>query len=267
MKQLKKISILLIIALCITSIGFQTSAQSKISAHYFGVMRLESQASYDFFVGPDAGDFKTSIKGFGSGVLDFFGVRGSCDIIDIGTEKYYLSIGAGVAILKYRLANNLVFGQSEENGVTWMTDPDITHNYVNTFFGYGKSKIITTSLYFPVDINIALGKSAFFSIGGYFDVNLSARYKMKYLIGEDKIKEIIRSDEFRKFNPSTTKFGVNATLFIPKLGYGLSATYSLTPFFKPGMGPDIHEARISATYNLHPWNLPKKKNKDTESSN
>jgi hypothetical protein len=118
-----------------------------------------------------------------------------------------------------------------------------------------------------VDINIALGKSAFFSIGGYFDVNLSARYKMKYLIGEDKIKEIIRSDEFRKFNPSTTKFGVNATLFIPKLGYGLSATYSLTPFFKPGMGPDIHEARISATYNLHPWNLPKKKNKDTESSN
>ena len=90
---------------------------------------------------------------------------------------------------------------------------------------------------------------------------------MKYLIGTDKVKEIIRSEEFRKFNPSTTKFGVNATLALKKPGIGLSASYSVTPFFKPGMGPDIHQTRISATYSLRNIIPPGKKDKGQEASN
>jgi hypothetical protein len=73
---------------------------------------------------------------------------------------------------------------------------------------------------------------------------------MKYMVGEDKVKEIIRSSEFRNFSPCTTKFGVNVSLLHKKIGYGLSASYCITPFFKPGMGPDIHEARISASYTI-----------------
>ncbi len=267
MSYSKKFIILFIAFISMAGTCFQTIAQNKVSVKYLKNIRLDSQASYDFFLGPDAGDFKTSINGFGSGLLDVFGMRGSFDLITFGTEKNYLSLGAGFSVLKYRLANNLIFGKSADDVVTYMIDPDITHNYVNTFFGYGKSKIITTSFYFPVDLNIALGENVKFTAGGYMDLNLTARYKMKYMVGEDKIKEIIRSDEFRKFNPSTVKFGVNATLLLKKLGYGLSASYSLTPFFKPGLGPDIHEARISASYSLRPWNLPNKKDKGQEASN
>lgn len=225
-------------------------------------MRGDASISYNFFVGPDAADFSTSVNGFGSGLLDIWGVRSAIDLINLGSEKNYISLGAGFSVLKYRLSKNLVFGQDGDGQLTWMTDPDVTHNYVNTFFGYGKSKIITTSFYFPVDINIGLGENMCISAGGYVDLNVTTRYKMKYLTGEDKVKEIIKSDEFRKFNPSTTKFGVNFTILHKKIGYGLSATYCLTPFFVPGTGPDIHEARISATYTLQPLKKPDLKDKD-----
>jgi hypothetical protein len=226
--------------------------QIKAGFHYFGYTRGESQLSCNFFTGPDAADFAPSINGFGSGVLEPFGMRTSVDLVSYGTEKIYLSLGAGFSVYKYRLAKNLVFGKTTEGNLTWEADPDQSHNYVNTFFGYGKSKIITTSFIFPVNLTADLGKQLTVSAGGYMDVNLTARYKMKYLQGDDKVKEIIRSNEFRKFNPSLVKFGVNATLFIKKIGYGISGSYCLTPFFKPGTGPDIHETRISVSYSIKP---------------
>lgn len=241
---------IIVFLLTLLGSGYQTFAQNRITIRYFNQIRWESQLSYNFFTGPDAADFVTSINGFGSGILDLFDMRNSLDIINIGTDKFYISIGAGFAVTKYRLSKNLVFGQLEDNTLFWAPDPDNTHNYVNTFFGYGKSKIITTSFYFPVDLNLEIGKNVLITAGGYLDLNLTARYKMKYLVDGDKVKEIIRSAEFRNFNPSTTKFGVNATFFHKKLGYGLSASWSLTPFFKPGMGPDIHEVRVSASYRI-----------------
>ena len=241
---------LICLLLSFTVFSFQASAQEKVPVRLFGQIRTESQLSYSFFAGPDAADFSTSINGFGSGILDIFGMRTSLDIINIGTDKFYLSLGAGFAVNKYRLTKNLVFSNPTQNSLSWMVDPDTSHNYVNSFFGYGKSKIITTSFYFPADINIAIGKSFLVTAGGFLDINLTARYKMKYLEGENKVKEIIRTPEFRNFNPSTAKFGVNFSIFNKKIGYGLSASYCLTPFFKSGMGPDIHEARISASYTM-----------------
>ncbi len=262
MRPSKKLTVAFIMILSFTPVWNHVNAQSKIAIRYLTQIRGTSSISYNFFVGPDASDFSTSVNGFGSGLLDFFGIRSSVDLLNIGTEKNYVSLGAGISVLKYRLSKNLIFGQNQDNQLTWMTDPEVTHNYVNTFFGYGKSKIITTSFYFPLDINIGIGKNISIIAGGYFDMNATARYKMKYLVGEDKVKEIIKSDEFRKFNPSTTKFGVNFAILHKKLGYGLSATYSLTPFFVSGTGPDIHEARISATYSLQPLKKPSLKGKD-----
>jgi hypothetical protein len=247
---MKKFTVALLFITGINSIWLQAPAQHKIPVRYFQTIRSESQLSYCFFLGPDAGDFATSINGFGSGILDFFNTRTSLDIIHIGSGKLYVSVGAGFTVMKYRLANNLVFSKTGGNALIWANDPDITHNYVNTFFGYGKSKIITTSFYFPLDINMEVSKKVILTAGGYMDLNLTARYKMKYLVGEDKVKEIIRSSEFRNFNPSLIKFGVNATLFFKKTGSGISASYSFTPLFKTGLGPDIHEARVSASYTI-----------------
>jgi len=221
-------------------------------------IRGDSQISYNFFSGPDAADFSTTIDGFGSGILDFFGGRSSLDLINYGTGKFYLSAGAGLSIIKYRLADNLLFVKSEDNLVTVIKDSDPTHEYVNTFFGYGKSKLITTSVYFPIDINVSMGKNLTVSAGGYIDLNITARYKIKYLVGEDKVKEIIRSKDFRNLNPSTTKVGVQAAILLKKPSIGISGAYSFTPFFKAGMGPEINEARISATYAIRSLHKPKK---------
>jgi hypothetical protein len=223
-------------------------AQPVKAFRYFQQVRSEGFLSHDFFTGSDATDFTTSVNGFGSGLIDIFSGRSSIDVIQFGSDRLYVSIGAGFGVRKYRLAKNLVFGLAPDNTLTWETDPDPAHDYVNTFFGYGKSKIITTYFYFPVDLNVALGKNFIFTAGSYLDLNLTARYKMKYLDGGDKVKEIIRSPDFRSFHPNTAKIGFNATIYSRKLGYGLSATWSLTPFFEKGTGPDIHEARISATY-------------------
>jgi len=242
--------ITLFLLLGLTNISFQAITQNELSIRYFGQIRIESQLSYSFFTGPDAADFSTSINGFGSGILDIFGIRASSDIVEVGSENFYLSLGAGFSVKKYRLAKNLIFLGPQSSIAFCVPDPVPTHDYGSGFFSYGKSKIITTSFYFPVDLNLAAGKNVLVTAGGYLDVNLTARYKMKYLVGEDKVKEIIRSSEFSNFNPNPAIFGINATIFHKKLGYGLSASYSLTPFFKAGMGPDIHEARISASYSI-----------------
>ncbi len=241
------VNLFIFLSVSLTSASF---AQNKVSVRFFQSIRGDSFLSYNFFVGPDAVDFTTTIQGFGSGLLDAFCFRNSIDLINIGNDNAYLSLGVGFSVMKYRLDKNPIFNLNNNETPSWQSDPDVTHNYVNTFFGYGKSKIITTSFYVPLDLTLALGKNMLFTAGGYLDVNVTARYKMKYLVDDQKVKEIIRSTEFRKLNPSTAKLGLNATLLHKKLGYGLSFTYSVTPFFKPGLGLDIHEVRISATYSI-----------------
>lgn len=243
----------LLFTLALAGISSHSFAQNKSSVRLFGQIRMESQLTYNFFTGEDAANFRTTADGFGSGILDIFGMRTSSDIISLGTDRLYISAGAGFAVTKFRLAQNLVFLGPQSSIAFCIPDPDPAHDYGSGFFSYGKSKIITTSFYFPVDVNLAIGKNILVTAGGYLDLNATARYKMKYKVGEETVKEIIRSDEFRKLNPSVAKFGLNATLFHKKLGYGLSASWSATPFFKPGWGPDIHEARISASYRI--WNL------------
>ncbi len=227
------------------------SAQNQNAArfHFMKNYRGDGMLAYNFFTGPDAADFQTSIKGFGSGLIDYFGTRYSIDVVNYGNEKIYLSLGAGLSVMKYRLSDHLVF-VNPGNGmpVQYFTDPDVTHDYQDTFFGWGKSKIVTVGAYFPLDVNIAIGKSMIFSAGAYADLNLSARYKMKYKVGEDQIKELIRSEEFRDFNINPFKYGVTAGLFFKKLKRGISCTYSLAPFFTPGGGPELHETRVTASF-------------------
>jgi hypothetical protein len=247
---MNRITLALLFSIGLLTINPDVSAQKKFSVNYLGQFRSESQLTYNFFTGPDAADFTTSIDGFGSGILDFFGTRTSWDLITIGTKKINVSLGGGFAVAKYRLSKNLVFGTNEDEQLTWTVDPDTSHNYVNSFFGYGKSKLITTSFYFPLDLNLVFGENLFFSMGGYVDLNLTARYKMKYLVEDDKVKEIIRSSEFRNLNPSTVKYGVSASVYHKKWDVGLAGSWCLTPFFKPGLGPDIHEAHVSASFRL-----------------
>jgi hypothetical protein len=215
--------------------------------------RSDAGISYNFFIGDDDDDFATSINGFGSGfIFDILTGRYSIDVFTIGFDKINLGLGAGFAISKYRFKENIIFSK-ENDIVTYSIDDDPAHDYVNTFFGYGKSKLVYGSFYFPVNLNVSLG-DIFFSCGGLIDQYVSGKHKRKFKVDGDKEKIVIRNDEFSEFNLNKTKLGVNAMIMHEKSGIGMGFTYMITPFFKEGEGPALNEVRISLTFKYAKYN-------------
>ena len=85
-------------------------AQGKFEVKFVNNYREDAGIAYNFFIGNDAEDFATSINGFGSGfIIDMFTRRYSIDLITFGTESFNLSLGAGVAISKYRFSISKLF--------------------------------------------------------------------------------------------------------------------------------------------------------------
>ncbi|MFC2118448.1 hypothetical protein ACFLTI_05525 [Bacteroidota bacterium] len=230
----------------------QSFGQNKCSVKFMNGPREDGSIAYNFFVGDDAEAFATSINGFGSGfVFDIFTGRESYDIITIGTKNANLSLGAGVAISKYRFQDNLILSLSNDGTmVNWEVDTDGTHDYGNSFFSYGKSKLITASVFFPAYLNFRIGRQFDISAGGFVDLYFYGRHKRKFKVGDDKNTEIVGTKDFKDFNLNKTKYGVSATIMHRPSGIGISGTYFLTPFFQEGMGPDLTEVRIALIVNV-----------------
>jgi hypothetical protein len=230
---------------------FESPAQFDVK--YLNNSRSDAGISYNFFIGDDGDDFITSINGFGSGfIFDVFTGRYSVDLLTIGFDEINLSIGAGFAISKYRFKENIIFSK-ENNIVNYSIDDDPTRDYVNTFFGYGKSKLVYGSFYFPVNLNISLG-DIYFSCGALIDQYVSGKHKRKFKVDDTKDKIVIRNEEFSDYNLNKTKLGVNALLMHKKGGIGMGFTYMITPFFKEGEGPALNEIRLSLTFKFSKFN-------------
>ncbi len=253
MKLMKYLKISTLFALALL-VSISSQAQDKFGMKLKIHHREDSGIAYNFFVGEDAADFQTSVNGFGSGFLfDVLTSRNSLDFLAIGTHNAYLSLGAGVAINKYRFKDNLVLSLSDDGSmVNYEVDPDANHDYVNTFFGYGKSKLLTSSIFVPVHLNIVIHNQFVFSAGGFVDFYIYGKYKRKYLNDGDKEKALIEPKNFKDFNLNKMKYGVSASLIHKKTSIGLVGTYYLTPFFQDGMGPELNEVRISLVFSTNP---------------
>jgi len=229
-------------------------AQEKFGLKIKLYHREDSGMSYNFFVGDDAEDFQTSINGFGSGFLfDVLTGRNSLDFLSLGTKTAFVSLGAGLAINKYRFKDNLVLSLSDMDGsVVYEVDPNPDHDYVNTFLGYGKSKLVTSSVFVPVHLNLLISEKILISAGVFADFYFYGKHKRKYLLDGEKEKVLIKPNDFKDFNLNKTKYGVSASLVHKKTGIGIIGTYYLTPFFQEGMGPDLNEARISLVFSANP---------------
>ena len=203
--------------------------------------------SYNFFVGPDAEDFRTSINGFGSGfLLDLYSARISWNVLTYGTEKVNLSLGAGLGLSSYRFAENLII-QNEDGIVTWSKDEDPSHDYGNGFFSYGKSKLVSTTFAVPVNMNFHT-KKFFFTAGATYDLFLSGKLKRKFREDGRKQKVVTKNETFNDFPINRHKLGFAAAIKHKPSGINIGATYMMTPFFEEGKGPDISEMRISVSY-------------------
>ncbi len=246
-----KASVLMAVVLSFAlNIQAQDNFGMKIKVHH----RDDSGMGYNFFMGDDAADFQTSINGFGSGfILDVLTGRNTFDFLQLGTKTAYLSLGAGLAISKYRFKDNLVFSLTELDGnVTYEIDPDPSHDYVNTFFGYGKSKLVTSSIFIPAHLNIVIAKKFILSAGGFVDFFIYGKHKRKFIVEDEKEKVLIENKDFKDYNLNKIKYGVSASLMHKETGIGLVGTYYLTPFFQEDLGPQINEARICLVFSANP---------------
>ena len=233
-------------------------AQFKID---YGVnSRKEGALAYNFFVGKDAKDFQTTIKGFGSGfLLDLFTGRYSSDLMTMGWEKFNLSMGLGIAITKYRFEENLVLRKDGDKVIVEIDDNPV-HDYQNTFFGYGKSKVVYWSLFTPVNLNLTLGKVRL-SAGAQLDFYISGKHKRKYIEDGDKKKVKVGNSEFTNYNISKTKLGYSGRIEHIPTGLNITVTYMYTPFFNDSSMPEINEMRIAIGKDLGKKYLDKFKEK------
>ncbi len=216
----------------------------KFQVKYHFTPREEGQLGYNFFVGENADLFKTSVQGFGSGfIFDIFSGRGSFDLVSIGWDKANLSLGMGYSIMKYRFTNNLVFNMIDDS-VSIFIDPNQNHDYVNTFFGYGKSKIVYGSLFVPVNLNLKMG-NLLVSTGGFIDFYLSGKHKRKYIEDGKKVVNKIGNTDFRNFDLSKTKLGLSLLIKHIPTGVFVSIDRMVTPFFSKAYLPEIYEMRIT----------------------
>ncbi len=225
-------------------------AQDKFDVRVVSNTRSDIGLAYNFFTGDNVDDFRTSIKGFGSGFLfDAFSGRFSQDILLIGTEDVNLTIGAGGTITKYRFSEPLIF--FEENGqFAYTRDTDPSHAYGTGFFSGDKSKLVIGTMIFPANINLDLGKF-YLSAGGSLDVFVAGKHKRKYTVNGDRVKEVIRNDEFNDYPINKTKWALGAMFLHKDSGISAGVTYMLTPFFKDNSNfPELREVRVSFGYDL-----------------
>lgn len=235
------------IAMLALVLAFGSQAQDKFGVRVKINQRQDSGIGYNFFLGDDTDYFQTTIKGFGSGFLfDIFSGRTGVDFLQIGTDAVFISLGAGLAGLKYRLKDNLAISVTPDGSkVQYAVDNNPAHDYVNTFFGYGKSKIVISSFFVPAHLNFVIARKVTLSAGGFIDFFLFGKHKRKYIEDGEKVKALTKPKEFRDFNLNKIKYGLSASIIHNKSGIGLTGAYYLTPFFQEGKGPELNQARVS----------------------
>lgn len=156
--------------------------------------------------------------------------------------------GLGTEWNNYELKNNVRLtpqGGSFVYNTQTAYNENYTWGYIDTNLTYSKNRFKTWFINAPLLFEINTGdnpKRAFhISTGAILGYNLQTKMKYKYnLNGEDK-KEKDR-DEF-----NTNPFRVSLTT---RVGYGwfnVFATYSLTPLFESGKGPELYPFTIGVT--------------------
>lgn len=250
---------LLMISLLITSISTFAFAQDDtdtsdggFAVRAFGKGHAEHGSSayglrlYNFFRGPDAEKFKTTIKGFGSGfILDVFNGTLGTPLLSIGWPDHYLGIGAKLNIQKYRFKDPLIMKMDDNGEFVHRIDDDPSREYDDSFFGYTKSKLVLGSATIPAGLSLKLGP-IYFSGGGYADVLFGGKHKLKYKEDGERKKEKIGGSDFNEFPFNKIRYGVFSSLSLAS-GYGIHGSLSLTPFFKTSEGPEVYQGTFSVS--------------------
>lgn len=168
--------------------------------------------------------------------------------IKIKEHHFGLVTGMGTEWNNYELEHNV---RLTPKGGGYVYNPvnayneNYTWGVIDSTLDYSKNRFKTWFVNVPLMLEINTGheknKSFHLSAGAIFGMNLQTKMKYKYNLNGDSKKEKDKDS----FNTNTFRTSLTA-----RVGYGwftMFATYSLTPLFENGKGPEIHPFTVGVT--------------------
>ena len=202
---------------------------------------------FNFFVGEDADQVQTSIKGFGS--FNNTGYLNAQVAFPFNTEnKSSLFAGGGLAFYykKFRFRDNLIL--NNVNGDLVITE-DIPDYYTDGFFSYSKSKLVVFTATVQPEIGFSVNKGKFaIGIAPRFDFALAAKHKRKFKVNDEKMK--FKDTGVSKYDINPIQMGVNAR--VGTLKRGIEVSYMLSTFFASANSPQVQTVSIGIYQRILP---------------
>ncbi|MFB0924850.1 MAG: DUF2807 domain-containing protein [Vicingaceae bacterium] len=168
--------------------------------------------------------------------------------IPIKGDKLGFVTGLGTEWNNYELKYNVKL-TAEGGGFVHTSVDEFNKNYtwgeVDTLLDYSKNRFKTWFINAPLLLVLNTGdnknKSFHLSVGAIFGFNLQTKMKYKYRLDGDTKKD----KDKQSFN--TNPFRVSATVRGGVGWFNLFATYSLTPLFESGRGPELYPFTVGVT--------------------
>mgnify|MGYP005670153553 CR=1 FL=1 len=168
--------------------------------------------------------------------------------IPISKHHFGFVTGLGTEWNNYELKYNV---RLDPKGGANVFDPvnayneNYTWGSIDTVLDYSKNRFKTWFVNVPLLLEVNTGnhknKSFHISAGAILGMNLQTKMKYKYTLDGDTKKDKDKDS----FNTNTFRASLTA-----RVGYGwfnLFATYSLTPLFEDGKGPEIYPFTVGVT--------------------
>lgn len=214
---------------------------------------------FNFFMGDDIENFKTTLKGFGS-----IGHSYEKSIVEIGNKHIAMYLNLGYSIRYYRFKKNLILTKNE-NLIEDQIVENPPYEFKNTFFSWSKNKMVLGYLIIPVGFDLKT-RFADLRLQASYLRYLSGKHKLKYnindengvfenkgdvtigwLAGDERQKFKIPNDELKDYFINKNNFSV-LLMLLPKISgkknIGIGFKYDLKPLFIENKGPDIHETSV-----------------------
>ena len=233
--------------------AFHASGQSSLKL----LKGYKETVDFNYFIGNDVANFKTTLKGFGS-----IGNSLEYSIVSVGNEHYELFLNLGYSIRHYRFEKNLKLTKNE-NRIENEIVENPPYEFKNTFFSWSKNKMVIGYLIIPVGFDLKF-RFADFRLQASYTRYLSGKHKLKYndddnkfenkgdvtlkwLVGETREKFKTPNSEFNNYFINKNNMSASIEI-IPKISgeriFGIGFKYDLLPLFIEGKGADIHETSI-----------------------
>ena len=211
------------------------------------VFSYSCNAQYNFFIGEDAGQLKTTINGFGSISFPSIMINQSI-ILNSPTRKLspFFSINFGFNWKQWRLADNSVVVR-DDNGIIVVLPPPDREEYSDEFFSYTKSKLALGVIRIRPEFGYTTNNKKFsFGTGPLIEFALAAKHKRKYYVGNSKEKTENSSLDYYNINKIQFGWGVS----IGTYHFGAFSYLMLTPTFIEDLGPKVYAAEFGIYYRI-----------------